>query len=103
MAGTTSGSRLPRKAGTNKKTREAIQNVAFEIGIVIAIERNRFRLNQTELADLVGGGADQNDISRIERGRPTGFSNAQMNKLFKVLEMDEFQLQRFFLKWWQRT
>jgi ribosome-binding protein aMBF1 (putative translation factor) len=100
---TVSSSRLPRKAGTNKKTREAIENVAFEIGIVVAIERNRFRMNQTELAERIGGGAEQSDISRIERGKPTGFSNAQMNKLFKVLEMDEFKLQRYFLKWWQRT
>lgn len=103
MAGPISGSRLPRKSGTNKKTREAIENVAFEIGIVIAIERNRFRLNQTELAERVGGGADQNDISRIERGKPTGLDSAQMNKLFKVLEMEEFKLQRRFLKWWQGT
>jgi ribosome-binding protein aMBF1 (putative translation factor) len=103
MAGAISGSRLPRKSGTNKKTREAIENVAFEIGIVIAIERNRFRMNQTELAEQVGGGADQSDISRIERGKPTGFSNAQMNKLFRILEMEEFQLQRRFLKWWQGT
>jgi hypothetical protein len=101
MAGTASGSRLPRKAGTNKKTREAIENVAFEIGIVIAIERNRFRLNQTELGERIGGGADQNDISRVERGKPAGLSNSQINKLFKVLEMDEFELQRRFLRWWQ--
>jgi hypothetical protein len=103
MASAISGSRLPRKAGTNKKTREAIENVAFEIGIVIAIERNRFRLNQTELGERIGGGADQNDISRIERGKPGSLSNAQINKLFKVLEMEEFKLQRRFLKWWQGT
>jgi hypothetical protein len=97
-----SGSRLPRKTGTNKKTREAIENVAFEIGIVIAIERNRFRLNQTELAEQVGGGADQNDISRVERGKPSSLSPAQVNRLFNVLEMTDFKLQRRFLKWWQK-
>jgi len=100
MAGI-SPSRLPRKAGTNKKTREAIENAAFEIGMIVAIERNRARLNQTELAEQVGGGADQNDISRIERGKPTGFTNAQINKLFRILGMEEFKLQRRFMKWWQ--
>jgi hypothetical protein len=97
------GSRLPRKTATNRKTRGALENVAFEIGIVIAIERNRFRWNQTELADQIGGGADQNDISRVERGLSGGFSSAQINKLFKMLEMQSFKLQREFLKWWQQN
>jgi ribosome-binding protein aMBF1 (putative translation factor) len=97
------GSRLPRKDATNRKTRGALENVAFEIGIVIAIERNRFRWNQTELAEKIGGGADQNDISRIERGQSGGFSSSQINKLFRELEMDNFRLQREFLKWWQQN
>ena len=92
---------MPRKAGTNKKTREAIENLAYEIGIVIAIERNRARMNQTELGEAVGGGADQYAISRIERGKPAGLSNAQINKLFRLLGMEEFKLQRRYLKWWQ--
>jgi hypothetical protein len=102
MAGI-SPSRLPRKVGTNKKTREAIENAAFEIGMIVAIERNRTRLNQTELGEQVGGGADQNDISRIERGKPTGFTNAQVDKLFRILGMEDFKLQRRFLKWWQKV
>ena len=97
------GSRLPRKGSTNRKTHGALENAAFEIGMVVAIERNRFRWNQTELADRVGGGADQNDISRIERGQSGGFTAAQVTKLFSVLEMTNFSLQREFLKWWQQN
>jgi len=100
MAGS-SPSRLPRKAGTNRKTREAIENAAFEIGMIVAIERNRVRMNQTELGEAVGGGADQYAISRVERGKPAGLNSAQINKLFRLLGMQEFKLQRRFLKWWQ--
>lgn len=101
MPGAPSGSRLPRKTGTSRRTREALESIAFQIGLVIAIERNRVRKNQTELAEDVGHGADQNDISRIERGIPTGFSAKQVKRLFKVLEMSSFRLQREFLIWWQ--
>jgi ribosome-binding protein aMBF1 (putative translation factor) len=95
------GARLPRKDATNKKTRQTVENAAFEIGMVVAIERNRLRLNQTELAERVGGGADQNDISRIERGAGTGFTKKQIDTLFDCLGMQAFDLQREFLKWWQ--
>lgn len=100
MAGAPPGSRLPRKNATSRRTREALENAAFQIGLVIAIERNRKSLNQTELAGLVGGGADQNHVSRIERGIPSGLSPAKVDKLFAVLEMGDFDLQRDFLKWW---
>lgn len=103
MAGAPSGSRLPRKDTTNRKTRETLEHAAFEIGIVIAIERNRFGWNQTQLGEKIGGGADQTDISRVERGGSAGLSSTQINKLFKVLEMEKFELQREFLKWWQRV
>jgi hypothetical protein len=74
VAGATSGSRLPRKGGTSKKTREALESAAFQIGLVLALERNRQGLNQTELANRVGWSADQNHISRIERGIPSGIA-----------------------------
>ena len=69
--------------------------------MVIAIERNRFRWNQTQLAERIGGGADQSSITRIENGKSAKLTSAQITKLFKVLEMQGFRLQREFLKWWQ--
>jgi transcriptional regulator with XRE-family HTH domain len=92
---------LPRHSTTNKRTREAIGNAAFEVGLVIAIERNRKHWNQQELAHKVGGGATYNDISRIERGSGVGFTKGQIDKLFAVLGLDEFDTQREFLEWWQ--
>jgi transcriptional regulator with XRE-family HTH domain len=92
---------LPRRSTTNKRTREAIENAAFEIGLVIAIQRNRRHLNQQELADEIGGKATHNDISRIERGAGVGLTGSQVDNLFAVLDLDEFEMQREFLKWWQ--
>jgi hypothetical protein len=100
--GAPAGARLPRKSQTNSRTRGAIEDAAFQIGLVLAIERNRQGLNQSELADLVGGSADQMDISRLERGIPAGLSSTQVTKLFKTLEMTQFRHQREFLKWWQQ-
>jgi hypothetical protein len=78
-----------------------VEHAAFEIGLVIAIERNRRHMNQQDLADAVGGNATFNDISRIERGSGVGFTKAQVDRLFAVLRMDGFDTQREFLKWWQ--
>jgi ribosome-binding protein aMBF1 (putative translation factor) len=100
MTGAPPGARLPRKNRTSQGTREAVENAAFQMGLVIAIERNRQGWNQSSLATRIG--ADQNDISAIERGLSRGLTNAQISKLFKELEMDaSFKLQREFLKWWQ--
>jgi hypothetical protein len=90
---------LPRRSTTNKRTREAIENAAFEIGLVIAIQRNRKHWNQDELAGEIRG-ATQPDISGIERGVDVGFTSRQIDKLFAVLDLDEFEVQREFLKWW---
>jgi hypothetical protein len=101
MAGAPPGARLPRKNQTSAGTRDALVNAAFQIGLVLAIERNRQGWNQSQLATQVGGGADQGHITRIERGIPSGLSGPQINKLFRLLEMDtSFDLQRDFLKWW---
>jgi transcriptional regulator with XRE-family HTH domain len=91
---------LPRRSTTNKRTREAIENAAFEIGLVIAIQRNRKHWNQKELAEEIGR-ATHNDISRIERGAGVKFTDRQIDRLFEILELDEFEMQREFLKWWQ--
>jgi transcriptional regulator with XRE-family HTH domain len=58
-------------------------------------------MNQSELAEQIGAGAEQRHVSRIERGLPAGLSSAQLGKLFKVLQMTKFRRQRDFLKWWQ--
>jgi ribosome-binding protein aMBF1 (putative translation factor) len=92
---------LPRRSTTNRRTREAIENAAFEIGLVIAIQRNRKHWNQSELAQEVGRNVTHNDISRIERGAGPGLTDRQIDKLFEVLDLGEFEMQREFLKWWQ--
>lgn len=100
--GAPSGSRLPQKRSTSRRTRESIESVAFQIGFVVAVERNRNRLNQTQLAEKVGGGANQSHITAIENGQPGGLTSTQLDRLFKVLGLDSgFSLQKSFLKWWQ--
>jgi hypothetical protein len=100
--GAPQGARLPRKDQTNARTRSAIADVAFQIGLVLAIERNRLGLNQSELAGLIGGGTEQRHVSRLERGIPAGLSSAQVTRLFKALAMTQFRRQPEFLKWWQQ-
>lgn len=62
------GPRVPRKGTATKRSREAIEGVAFQIGVMVAIERNRWKLNQYELAQKVG--TDQISVSNIENGKP---------------------------------
>ena len=98
------GAQLPRKSTTAKNTRETVENAAIQIGIVVALERNRKSLNQLGLANEVAGGARQSSISRIERGLPARMTSQQIDKLFRTLDMNTaaFRTQRAFLKWWQQ-
>lgn len=93
---------LPRKDSTAANARAALSNTAYQVGVLLAIQRNRVDLRQEDLGDQIG--RTQSDISALERGegltRP--LSDAEMKKLFHILELSNHGLLRDFLLWWQR-
>jgi transcriptional regulator with XRE-family HTH domain len=93
---------LPRRVGTAAQARAALGNAVFQVGVMLAIQRNRWRKTQEELAAEIG--CSQTDISAIELGRPPSisFSEAKLKKLFKTLELDKELQLRELLKWWQK-
>jgi DNA-binding XRE family transcriptional regulator len=95
------GSRLPRKATGVERSNQSMWAVAFQVGTLVAIERNRKRLTQAELGKQVG--LDQVAISRIENGDPlsdTG-TDEKIDKLFKALGLGSGSVQANFVKWWR--
>lgn len=96
------GAQHPRKDTTSKSTRLAIESAAVQIGLVLAIERNRWRLNQSDFAGQFAG-VTQGQISLMERGKPARLTNAQLDQIFRWLEMSAamYGVQKSFLKWWQ--
>lgn len=97
--GSPPGPRLPRKGTATKRSREAIEGVAFQIGVMVAIERNRWKVNQYELSQKIG--TDQISISNIENGKPTGATDRQIDALFNALDLKDAKVQASFLKWWR--
>lgn len=95
------GPRLTRKDTAAKRARESLASVAYQIGILIAIQRNRWNMNQTDLAKKVG--IEQIDVSNIENGQPTGkrVTDQKVDALFAQLDLKSAKLQANFLKWWR--
>ncbi len=94
------GPMLPRKNRTAAQARKSLRNSAFQVGVFLAIERNRCGMRQEDLAAAVG--CSQGDISDIEQGYrpPKRPSDAQLKRLFKVLKVSNQVELREFLKWW---
>lgn len=92
---------LPRKDRTASEARSALGNCAFQIGVLLSIQRNRWGLRQEDLAAEIG--RKQGDISALERGaRPSRpLSEEQLKKLFKILDLTGEKQLREFLAWWQ--
>jgi ribosome-binding protein aMBF1 (putative translation factor) len=93
---------LPRRAQTASQARSALENSAYQVGVLLAIQRNRKRLRQEDLAAEIK--RTSSDISTLERGRRLArpLTDAQVKRLFSILDLgDQIQLKEFF-KWWQR-
>ena len=93
------GPRLPRKDTSLKRTRETLEGAAHQIGVLLAIERNRWRLTQEELADELGVG--QIAISHMENGRPAAIPDPAFDALFKRFELTSGGAHADFLEWWR--
>jgi len=48
------GPRLPRKVTALRRARESLEGVAYQIGVLLAIQRNRRRITQWDLAAELG-------------------------------------------------
>lgn len=92
---------LPRKSTALKRSRGSLESIAFQIGVLVAVERNRQRLTQYELATAIG--VDQTDISHVENGGAADLTDPQFNALFNKLNLSDGTLQREFLKWWREN
>lgn len=92
---------LPRKDKTAAQARAALENTAFQVGVLLAIQRNRWGKRQEDLASEVG--CTQSDISALERGAkpPRPLSESQLKRLFRALDLQKEEQLRKFLLWWQ--
>jgi transcriptional regulator with XRE-family HTH domain len=92
---------LPRKSTALARSRGALESVAFQIGTIVAVERNRKRMTQQELSEAVG--IRQIDVSSIENGDrvPKTVTDARIDKLFRVVELPKKGLHANFVKWWR--
>lgn len=95
------GPRLARAASAAKRTHESLGGVAYQVGLLVMLQRNRWKLNQAELGALVG--MDQTDISRIENGTAPSrnVTDAQLKAMFKEIGLQDAQVQLSFLQWWR--
>lgn len=92
---------LPRKDTALLRARQSLESVAFQIGVIVAIQRNRWQLTQTDLGQQVG--LSQIQISRIENGQPvgTGVTNKKIEALFEYIELPEDGAHANYVKWWR--
>jgi len=92
---------LPRKDITASQARAALANSAFQVGVLLAIQRNRVGMRQEDLGAEIG--RTQSEISTLERGGRLAkpLSDGELKTLFKVLNLANQRRLREFLKWWQ--
>lgn len=90
---------LPRKSTGLARSRDSLRSVAFQIGTLVAIERNRKRLTQDTLGTAVS--IDQVGISRLENGEPLQASDRKIEALFERLGFGTGSQQANFIKWWR--
>lgn len=95
------GPMLPRKSTALARSRGALVSVAFQIGTLVSVERNRHRMTQQDLAETVG--IRQIDISSVENGErlPKTVKDQSIDKLFATVGLPKRGLHANFVKWWR--
>jgi len=76
-------------------------SVAHQIGVLVAIERNRKEWTQEQLAAKCG--LHQTRISKVENGDPLPKTNTnkEIEDLFKVVGLDADPKLANFVMWWR--
>ncbi|MFJ2518666.1 helix-turn-helix domain-containing protein [Cellulosimicrobium cellulans] len=95
-----------RKKLLRQETTAALKNTAWQIGMVVLVERHRIRMTQEQLATRAG--VDRLMISAIENGHSVSrrTSDDDIDKLFATLKIgdttSEFRRQIEFVKYWRQ-
>lgn len=90
---------LPRKNVQRRFIRSALEQVAYQIGTHLAIERNRNEWTQEELGERVG--IPQEYLSMLENGQPFAYNDAVIDAIFTELGLPTDDERASFLKWWR--
>jgi ribosome-binding protein aMBF1 (putative translation factor) len=91
---------LPRKSTARERITASCGNLAFQVGVLIAVERNRLGLTQAQLAKRTG--TLQSAISDVENGEPaTNMSDATIERIFSVLSLGRRSRAANYIKWWR--
>ena len=92
---------LPRKDTARAQSNASLRGVAYQIGVLIAIERNRLGLTQEQLGTAIG--VHQVAISNVENGLAFKVTDAKVDALFTKVGLGAAKRQREFVKWWREN
>lgn len=100
------GPHLPRRDIALRRSREALEGVAYQVGVLLSIQRNRQDLTQWELAGVIEL-KDQKDgqlaISAAENGRGCWLDDSSIERLFERLDLEADGAHANFVKWWREN
>lgn len=92
---------LPRKATALARSRGALKSVAFQIGTIVSVERNRRKMTQQEVAGVAK--VSQITVSSIENGQrvPKTITDQKIDAVFGAVGLPKKGLHANFVKWWR--
>lgn len=91
---------LPRKGIAKDRLADACRSLAFQAGLLVAVERNRKGWTQAQLG--ASAGAKQSDITAVENGKPAKqLTDAQVDAVFTSLGLGQGSTGANFIKWWR--
>ncbi len=91
---------LPRKGTAQERFDDVCRSVAFQAGVLVAVERNRKGLTQQQLG--AHAKAQQSDVTAVENGKPAKrLSDKQVDSLFTKLSLGRGSAAANFIKWWR--
>lgn len=91
---------LPRKDTGVARSRGVLESAAYQIGVLVAVERNRWKMTQGEVAQTVGG-IKQEDVSALENGRAVKMPDAKVSAVFTAVGLDGAGAQANYVMWWR--
>lgn len=95
------GPRLPRKNIALSQAKKSLDSAAYQIGVILAIQRHRAGLTEEEIAEALG--TDNNAISELENGGNGKLTDGQVDRLFSRLDLDRAGVHANFVKWWRKN
>jgi hypothetical protein len=94
------GPQVPRRDTSLRRSREELSIAAYMVGVLLCNQRVRYGLTQDDLSDELR--IPQPEISFIENGTVSErTTDAQIDRLFSRLGLDDATGHSSFLKWWR--